>query len=736
MWPVKIIAAMEQHKIRVLMVDDDPEFTGMVGKLIDPRVYSLTVACDGPEGLAMMAAERPHLAMIDLRLPGLDGLEVCRRVRNDHGYDQVTLILMTSGEYSSDSIVAALGLGIDGFASKSIPLREFLAIIHSRTRVHRLEQELKSSQTNYRYLFDNMPIGLVELKLVYRDGKPVDLEYLTANQAHLTAIAPLDPIGRKVSEIYPGIHGMYPELLERFQHISESGKSDSFEFFFGLMNQWYQMHIYSYKVGYITVLIDDITKQKALEAELRQNEQRFREFAENGADVLWEIDAEGLYTFCSDNIYEITGYRADEMTGKAHFYDFWDSADRENQKQEAMNTIARRLPFRKFVSRNITRDGEVVWFETSGTPVIDENDRLTGYRGTGTDVTLQTKMVEMLRSASERYMATFNNAPVLLILSQSDSGIIQGVNETFQVTTGFAAHEVTGKTMAAAGLIDEARYARIAEEVNRIRILHEQEISFANRNGEILTCLFNFSTFHLNGTGYLISMGRDITLRRKAEEAARRADLLMRQSRMSPHFIFNALNSIQSFILRNDTDQSLHYIMVFSKLIRTVLDYNARPLIPLAVELDFLNHYIQLEKMRFRVSFNYRSEVEPSLNLENTMLPPMVLQPVIQHTIRHGLIPCNHTCDLLMEIMPGGEEAVIISLTDNGCPRFQSTPSAGDSTQEQEPMALRLIHERLQLLNELNRTDLYGMEITELKHPDGSRAGTRVEIVMPLTIDH
>ena len=727
---------MEQHKIRVLMVDDDPEFTGMVGKLIDPRVYSLTVACDGPEGLAMMAAERPHLAMIDLRLPGLDGLEVCRRVRNDHGYDQVTLILMTSGEYSSDSIVAALGLGIDGFASKSIPLREFLAIIHSRTRVHRLEMELKRSQLDYQYLFDHIPSGLVQLRTVYLNGKPADFEILTANRAIEQATGKINTSGRKLSELYPGILEHYPELLERYGRVSETGKSDSFEFYFGVHDRWYHIQVFGYRVGYITLLLDDITQRKHLETELRHSEQRFREFAENGADVLWEIDAEGLYTFCSDNIYDIMGYSAGEMTGKVHFYDFWDPADRENQKQEAMNTIARRLPFRKFVSRNITRDGEVVWFETSGTPVIDENDRLTGYRGTGTDVTLQTKMVEMLRSASERYMATFNNAPVLLILSQSDSGIIQGVNETFQVTTGFAAHEVTGKTMAAAGLIDEARYARIAEEVNRIRILHEQEISFANRNGEILTCLFNFSTFHLNGTGYLISMGRDITLRRKAEEAARRADLLMRQSRMSPHFIFNALNSIQSFILRNDTDQSLHYIMVFSKLIRTVLDYNARPLIPLAVELDFLNHYIQLEKMRFRVSFNYRSEVEPSLNLENTMLPPMVLQPVIQHTIRHGLIPCNHECELLIKIVPEGGEILRVTLTDNGCPRFQSTPSAGDSTQEQEPMALRLIHERLQLLNELNRTDLYGMEITELKHPDGSRAGTRVEIVMPLTIDH
>ena len=131
----------------------------------------------------------------------------------------------------------------------------------------------------------------------------------------------------------------------------------------------------------------DITERKQAEAALRKSEERFRQVAENAKEWIWEVDADGFYTYASPVVGKILGYKPEEVVGKKHFYDFFHPEDRENLKNAALAVFAKKEPFRDFVNRNIGKDGTVVWLSTSGVPMLDKDGNLAGYRGADADIT-------------------------------------------------------------------------------------------------------------------------------------------------------------------------------------------------------------------------------------------------------------------------------------------------------------------------------------------------------------
>ena len=145
------------------------------------------------------------------------------------------------------------------------------------------------------------------------------------------------------------------------------------------------------KVFGISVFGKDITERKRTEAALHESEERFRQVAENVADFIWEVDAEGLYQYTSPSVEKILGYRPEELVGKVHFYDLFAPEVRAELKAAALGVFATKQVFRAFPNPNARKDGKVVHLETSGAPVLDAAGKLLGYRGADTDVTEQKR---------------------------------------------------------------------------------------------------------------------------------------------------------------------------------------------------------------------------------------------------------------------------------------------------------------------------------------------------------
>jgi PAS domain S-box-containing protein len=146
----------------------------------------------------------------------------------------------------------------------------------------------------------------------------------------------------------------------------------------------------------------NIQDRMMIQENLRISETRFRQIAESSSDFIWEVDANGLYTYCSDRIFDILGFTADEVVGKKHFYDLFDESTREKLRQAAMAGFARKEAIRQFVNEGIHKDGHLVILETNGVPVLAPDGSLVGYRGTDRDITVRINVERELRISKEK----------------------------------------------------------------------------------------------------------------------------------------------------------------------------------------------------------------------------------------------------------------------------------------------------------------------------------------------
>ncbi len=188
---------------------------------------------------------------------------------------------------------------------------------------------------------------------------------------------------------------------------------------------------------------------------------------------------------------------------------------------------------------------------------------------------------------------------------------------------------------------------------------------------------------------------------------------------MNPHFIFNSLNAIQSLINNLEIRKANEYLTSFSQLIRSNLDVVEKNIISLHEELERLQLYLLLEKLRFGDSLEYIITVEKEIDLEETFIPNMLLQPFVENSLRHGILPSGR--DGKISIIIKKENTIKIFIEDNG---VGMKTTSFDYTSK----GIRLIQERLQLLYKEQYTPILFHTLTD---NSGNILGTRVEITLP-----
>ncbi len=203
------------------------------------------------------------------------------------------------------------------------------------------------------------------------------------------------------------------------------------------------------------------------------------------------------------------------------------------------------------------------------------------------------------------------------------------------------------------------------------------------------------------------------------------SELKALRSQMNPHFIFNSLNSIQDLILKEDTDASYDYIVLFADLVRNALNYSNKDYIPVEKELDFLDVYLSLEKLRFKEDFVYNVEFEGSRDID---VPSMLIQPFIENALLHGLLHKKGKKELTIKFT--FTDKLICTIEDNGIGRTKSALISDRQGAVHESFALEAINKRLQIFNERQGEEIGKYSITDL-HPNQEETGTRVEIQLP-----
>jgi len=200
------------------------------------------------------------------------------------------------------------------------------------------------------------------------------------------------------------------------------------------------------------------------------------------------------------------------------------------------------------------------------------------------------------------------------------------------------------------------------------------------------------------------------------------------QSMMNPHFIFNVLNSIQFYLTSNDKINAQINLGRFAKLIRLNLDINQEKFISISNEVEYLELYLSLEKLRFDEKFKYKIYIDPNINDKLVHIPSMILQQFVENAIWHGIAPQSGVGEVVIEFLKSDNTLTII-IFDNGV--GIDTSIVNKSTHKS--LGIKITNERLSIMQKIYNKE-FSMKIIRVENTDPLLSGTKVTLRIPLNL--
>jgi len=214
----------------------------------------------------------------------------------------------------------------------------------------------------------------------------------------------------------------------------------------------------------------------------------------------------------------------------------------------------------------------------------------------------------------------------------------------------------------------------------------------------------------------------------EAEKRYQQAEYKALNALMNPHFIFNSMNNIQGLINEDAKQTANEYLVIFSDMIRQNMHNIERGTVSLFQEIALCRNYLLLEKLRFRDLINYRIEVEDEIDTEDIIIPPLIVQPLIENAIRHGLLPKESADSMVVLRIFERDNVLTIEVEDNG---IGLTRAAASRTSLHQSLGLSNMRKRMEHLQKMQQKPI-AFSIEELLYPDGNVKGTLAIITISL----
>jgi tetratricopeptide (TPR) repeat protein len=215
----------------------------------------------------------------------------------------------------------------------------------------------------------------------------------------------------------------------------------------------------------------------------------------------------------------------------------------------------------------------------------------------------------------------------------------------------------------------------------------------------------------------------------KTRERQMELEQKLLRSQMNPHFIFNALIAIQSFIFKNESSEATHYITSFARLIRLVLSNSREEFVIIQREIDTLSNYLSLQKMRFENKFDYSLVVDPDLETELIKIPPMLAQPFVENAIEYGIYGMSSPGRIVVSIREEYSN-IFIEVTDNRTGSQKAKEIADKSGKTLKPLTTRIAEDRIANLNRKYKRKIH-LQIIDLFDENMQPSGTKVQLIIP-----
>ncbi|WP_055435857.1 tetratricopeptide repeat-containing sensor histidine kinase [Lacinutrix algicola] len=270
------------------------------------------------------------------------------------------------------------------------------------------------------------------------------------------------------------------------------------------------------------------------------------------------------------------------------------------------------------------------------------------------------------------------------------------------------------------------------KEKNTQRLEQEKQQLLEAEEAKIKTIKYGFAAFSvllLSGLGFLYYNRKQLKTRLTLEKELAEYEQKALHLQMNPHFIFNCLGAISGFIINNGTDHAIKYLSKFSKLMRLTLEYSKESLIPIGKEIESLQNYLELEKLRFNNTFNFT--ITKSETIEDAVaIPPLLIQPIVENAIIHGIIPKKAEGNLTINFT-ANNDMIVCEIIDDGVGIDNSIKKKEQSVQIHKSMALDIIKKRLGMITEVSNKKA-SIKSFQLYDANGNSEGTKVIITLPI----
>lgn len=336
------------------------------------------------------------------------------------------------------------------------------------------------------------------------------------------------------------------------------------------------------------------------------------------------------------------------------------------------------------------------------------------------------KQVIQLRNLSNLYFRIDSNAAGLQTLQNAYDLAVQNGNlrQARESAIALGAYYTKNNEQEKASQLYSDFVAHLNDLVSRDKslidrnlfLINEEKISELEKQKRMQDELMhrtNIYNYVMGGSLVLISAfllliaRTGISLRKKNKQIA----LQSLRKEMNPHFIFNSLNSVNQFIANNNEREANKYLTSYSNLMRNIMENSNKDYVSLAVEMEQLKKYLELEKLRFPEKFDYEIEIDPSINPDELPVPNMIIQPNLENAIWHGL-RYKESKGLLKLKFQKENNKTVITIEDNGIGLTESKKIKTKNQKLHESLGLKNVQERIRLLNEIYKSNI-GFTINE-----------------------
>ncbi|MFZ5918982.1 MAG: PAS domain S-box protein [Chloroflexota bacterium] len=542
-------------RARILLIDDDPHLLDAASRLFGKAGYAVSQAQTGAEGLRLAAEQKPDLILLDVALPDIDGIEVCRRVKTTPHLAGCFVILVGDARTASDDPASGLEAGADGFIVRPVSNRELLARVEALLRIKRAEQALAHERAELRATLYGIGDAVITTDIhgcvarmnrvaeqltgwseTEAAGRPLDEVFGIVNEE--TRLPVENPVRRVLCE------GVVVGLANHTLLMARDGRE------IPIADSGAPILTPQGDISGVVLVFRDQTAERAAQELLRESEDRFR-YVFEAANVGKSVTLPGGEINVNKAFADMLGYTREELKGKT-----WQELTPPDEVAAVRKVLAPLLEgaqdSARLTKRYVHKDGSHVWADVSIAMRRDDEGQPLYFVTTIVDITERKRAEGALQESEEKYRTFVQQSLQGVVIAQDNPVRLCFASQPMQAITGFSPQELTSfGPQQLAGLIhpeDRATFfgnfrARLAGQA----VPPRREYRVLHKNGDTRWVEIYSTPIEYEGSPATQTVFLDITERKQAEEALRRNE----------RFLQNVFDAIQDGISVLDTDLNI-----------------------------------------------------------------------------------------------------------------------------------------------------------------------------------